>query len=152
MNHYAMSNCINLRHRYGSRYKVFNEVEGRPARTRDDEGELIIPGRRGFVAVWGQGLLVACTHATATTRRLLEKVPGAVVKQDGSDGQNVIFAPEHLETVAAILKLRRKKQYTPAQRQAAAAQLAKVRPKTLSGGSVSPQIPPISPPAGENPA
>jgi hypothetical protein len=143
-----MSNCTNLLHRYGTRFRVFNEVEGRPARTRDDEGELIIPGRSGFVAVWGQALLVACTHATATTRRVLEHVPGSVVVQNGDDGANIAFGPEYLDTVAAILRLRRNRRYTPAQRQAAAARLEKVRPKPLSDGAVSTQKPPISPPAG----
>jgi hypothetical protein len=147
-----MSNCTSLLHRYGSRFKLFNEIRSRRAFARDDPWELIIPGRRGFVAPWGyDGSLVAITNATRTTRRLLVAVPGAVVVQDGSDGANITFMPEHLDAVAEVLKLRRKKQYTPAQRQAAAAQLAKARLKRLSGGDVSTQRPPIAPSAGENP-
>jgi hypothetical protein len=147
-----MSNCCNLLRSWGDRYRVFHEIEGRHAHTKDDPWQLIIPGRCGFVGLWGyDGRLAACTRSTATTRRLLENVPGAEVKQDGSDGQNVIFAPEHLDVVAEVLKLRRKKHLTPAQRQAASAQLAKVRPKPLSGASVSTQISTIDPSAGKIP-
>jgi hypothetical protein len=147
-----MSNCVHLLKQFGGRFKVFNEVEGRPARVRDDAWDLILVGRSGFVAVWGAGLLVACTHSTATTKRLLATVPDSVIVQDGADGANVTFPAEHLDAVAVVLKLRRKRQYTPAQRQAASARLAKVRPKTLSGVSVSTQISTISSPVGKNPA
>jgi hypothetical protein len=146
------NNCTNLLRSWGDRYRVYNEIEGRRARAKDDAWDLVLLGRAGFVAVWGQGLLVACTRSTATTKRVLAAVPGAVVAQDGDDGANVVFPAEHLDTVADILRLRRKRQYTPAQREAAAARLARVRPKTLNRGSVSRQIPPISPSSGENPA
>jgi hypothetical protein len=146
-----MSTCNSLLEKFGRRFKVFHELKRRPAHAKDDPWELIIPGRSGFVAVWGQGLLVACTRATATTKRLLAAVPGAVIVQDGADGANIAFGPKYLDVVAQILRLRRKRQYTPARREAASAQLARVRPETLSGGAVSPQIPPISPPAGEIP-
>jgi hypothetical protein len=146
-----MSHCVHLLKQFGGRFKVFNEVEGRPAHARDDDWDLTLLGRSGFVAVWGEGLLVACTHSTTTTKRLLAAVPDSVVVQDGSDGANIAFPAEHLDAVAAILKLRRKRQYTAAQRQAASARLAKVRPKTLSGSAFSPQIPPIDPAGGGNP-
>jgi hypothetical protein len=151
-NNTAMTNCTSLLRSWGDRFRIFHETEGRPARAKDDEWALIIPGRRGFVAVWGQDRLVACTNATATTKRLLASVPGSVIVQSGDDGANITFPPEHLDTVAVILRLRRKRRYTPAQRQAAAARLARVRPKPLSGSTFSTQIPPISPPAGENPS
>jgi hypothetical protein len=82
---------------------------------------------------------------------MLPTIPDAVVVEDTGDETDITFAPEHLDEVAQILRLRRKRQLTPAQRRAVAAQLAKVRPKPLSGASVSRQIPPIAPPAGENP-
>jgi hypothetical protein len=148
-----MSNCTQLLKSSGTRYRVYNEIYGRPAHARDDGWDLILVGRGGFVAPWGfDGRLVACTHATATTKRLLATVPDAVLVQDGSDGANVVFPAEHLDAVAAILRLRRKRQYTAAQRQAASARLAEVRPKTLSDDTVSPQIPPIDPLAGEIPS
>jgi hypothetical protein len=143
------NNCINLLHRYGTRYKVFNEVERRPARAKDDPWDHVLVGRNGSVALWSyDGRLVAITHSLVMTKRLLEKVPGAKKVQDGDDGANIAFESEHLDVVALILRLRRKRQYTPAQRQLASAHLAKVRPKPLNGGSVSTQIPPIDPPAG----
>jgi hypothetical protein len=148
-----MTNCTSLLHRYGNRYKVFHDFEGRPVSAKDDPWDHVLVGRSGSVALWGyDGRLVAITHSLVMTKRLLAEVPGSVIVQDGDDGANIAFQPEHLDTVARLLRLRRKRQYTPAQREAASAHLAKVRPKRLSGGSVSPQIPPISPPAGENPA
>jgi hypothetical protein len=145
-----MSNdCAHLLQNWGDRYRVFHEIEGRPAHARDDPWDLVLVGRSGSVALWcNGGQLVAITNAAATTRRLLAAVPGAKLVQDGDDGANIAFGPEYLDTVAAILRLRRNRRYTPAQRQAAAARLEKVRPKPLSGGAVSTQKPPISPPAG----
>jgi hypothetical protein len=144
---------LDLLRSWRDRFRVYNEIEGRPARARDDPWDLVLVGRRGFVALWGRdGRFIAATRSTATTRRLLATIPDAAVVQDASDGANITFSAEHLDTVAQILRLRRKRQYTPAQRQAAAARLAKVRPKPLSGASFSRQIPPIDPPAGENPA
>jgi hypothetical protein len=152
-----MSNyCTNLLHRYGHRYKVFHDIEGRPAKPRDDPWDHVLVGSRGDVVPWGRdGRLAAITHSLVTTKRLLAAIPDAKVEQDGDDGANITFEPEHLDVVAAILKLRRKRQYTPTQREAAAARLAKVRPKPLpkplNGGSVSTQIPPIDRSAGGNP-
>jgi hypothetical protein len=149
-NNTAMTNCTNLLRSWGDRFRVYNEIENRPARSRDGEWDLVLRGRLGFVAAWGRdGRLVACTNSVATTKRLLASVPGAVIVQDGDDGANITFAVEHLHAVAVILRLRKRRRYSAAQRQAAAARLAKVRPKPLSSVSVSRQIPPIAPPAGE---
>jgi len=119
-----VSEGIDLR-RESARYPVRNELEGRAAHQRDDPWDLVLPGWAGFVAPWGRigagapsgTTLVACTHSVVTTRRLLATVSGARVVQDGSDGQNVTFAVEHLDAVAAVLRLRRVKVVTEAERQ-----------------------------------
>jgi hypothetical protein len=113
------ANCFDLR---GRGCRVQNESHGRKAHERDDSWNLIIPGRAGFVTPWGylpprgSGLLVACTNSSVTTRRLLAAVPGARVVQDGSDGQAVTFAPEHLDVVAGLLGLWRKRVLSAEQR------------------------------------
>jgi hypothetical protein len=99
--------CIDLRSI--GRYRVWNEVEDRWATSRDDPGDLIVPGRYGFMATWGPSTLAACTNGRKTTDKILAAVPGARVVQDGDDGQNVVFPSEHHQAVAVILVLRRHK-------------------------------------------
>jgi hypothetical protein len=112
--------CFDLRDRG---YRVLNETQDyRPAHQRDDPWDLVVPGRSGFVAPWGylpprgSGLLVAATRSSVTTRRLLAAVPGARVVQDGSDGQNITFAPDYLDVVADVLGLKRKRVLSAAHR------------------------------------
>jgi hypothetical protein len=144
-----MTNCTNLLEQYGSRFRVFNEVEGRRAYARDDEWDLVLVGSNGKVVLWSRtGTLCACTNSRGMTNRLLAAVPGAKVEQDGSDGQNITFEPEHLETVAKLLRLRRRKQVTPEQREAGSLRLAKFRFESARGAVSPPQIPPIDPPDG----
>jgi hypothetical protein len=91
------------------RYRPRNEPMKRTARSHDDLWDLILPGRSGFVAPWGPGLLVACTNSTVTTKSILASVPGTAIVADGEDGQNVTFQVDHLPTVAGILRLRKKR-------------------------------------------
>jgi hypothetical protein len=111
--------CINLR-AYSPPYRVHNELEGRPAYERDNAWDLVIQGSGGFVAPQGGEFLLACTRHRLTTNAILAKVPDAVVMQDGSDGQNVKFAARHLDTVAGILGLRRRRQLSEEQKAALA--------------------------------
>jgi hypothetical protein len=140
-----MSNCVHLLKRSGNRYRVFNEIEGRQAFARDDPWDLVLPGRSGFVAAWGDDRLVACTHSTITTRRILAAVEGAVIVQDGDDGANIAFPAERLDVVAPILRLRRRRQA------AAADHLRKFAFNPRLQVAVSPQIPPIDPAGGGKP-
>jgi hypothetical protein len=63
----------------------------------------------------------------------------------GAGRCRIPFPPEHPDTVAVILRLRRK-------RRAESARLAKLRPKTLSGVTFSSRIRQIDLPVGSNPA
>jgi len=128
--------CVDLRS-YGDRYRVRNEAEGRRARDRDDPWDLVLPGARGFVAPWGGATLVACTNAAATTRRVLAPAPGAVVAQDGADGQNVTFGAAHLDTVAPVLRLYRRRRLSAEHRAKLAGATAPYRFKPVSTGAVS---------------
>jgi hypothetical protein len=126
--------CTDLRQLAGDRFRVWNEPEARRARKTDDRWDLILLGRAGSVAPWayapprGSGALVACTNSAITTRRLLDAVPGSVIVQEGSGGANFVFPAEHLDTVAGILRLRRRRRYTPEQRQELVARLRKPTP------------------------
>jgi hypothetical protein len=51
-------------------------------------------------------------------------VLGAAVVADGADGQNVVFGAAHLNAVAGLLYLRKRRRLSPERRQAEAARLA----------------------------
>jgi hypothetical protein len=119
--------CIDLRSFTG--YRVRCEDEDRREYKTDDPWTLRIDGRRGFVCPHGGDRLTACTNSGITTRRILRRVAGAVLWQDGSDGANIIFDPAHLETVAGLLRLKkRRRRMNEAERTAAAERLSKIRP------------------------
>jgi hypothetical protein len=121
--------CPDLRQLAGETYQVWNEVEQRKAYAADDAWDLVIPGWCGFVGVWGPGRLVAATRSSATTRRTLATVPDAVVVADATDGANIVFAAEHLEMVAPLLRLRKRRRLSPERRRAGAERLAPFRLK-----------------------
>jgi hypothetical protein len=125
----------------GDQYRLWNEIERRWAHARDDPDELVIPGRAGFVAVYGAGTLVACTNGIAATKRILVGVPGARVTQDGDDGQNIAFPAEHLPIVAELLRLRKRRRchLTPEQLRAGAERLAsyQFRPQSPANSGVN---------------
>jgi hypothetical protein len=105
----AEAACIDLR-QFSPPYRCFNEPEDRAARSYDDPWGLIIPGWSGFLAPQGGEYLLACTRGRITTDRVLAAAEGAVITQDGGDGQNVKFHVRHLDVVAPILRLRRRRQ------------------------------------------
>jgi hypothetical protein len=104
--------CVDLRTL--GRYRLWNEVENRPARKADDPWDLIIPGTNGFVAPWSDQRLVVATNSRKMTDRILESVPRCEVVQNGSDGQNITFDPEGLPIVARLLRLRKKRGWAQA--------------------------------------
>ena len=99
--------CVDLR-QY-TRYRVWNELEDRKAHQADDAWDLVIPGQGGFVAPYGHDWLLACTNSITTTRRVMAIDPEAIVTQHGSDGQNVKFHVRHLDDVAKVMRLRRRR-------------------------------------------
>jgi hypothetical protein len=99
--------CIDLR--TVGPYRPINEHTGKLARLDDDPWNLVLPGRAGFVAPWDRERLVACTWNVQTTRRILATVPDAIVTQDGDDGANITFPVEQLDSVAGVLRLRKKR-------------------------------------------
>ena len=114
------AHCIDLRC-HSDRFRVWNEIEGRKAHVTDDPWDLILPGHSGFIAPHGGDQLVACTNHTLTTRAVLAAAPGAVVTQDGSDGQNIRFASVYLDAVAMVLRIRKRRHLPEASRAAFAA-------------------------------
>ena len=105
--------CVNLKERFGRRFKIVMEesygVQYGPRATRDDPWLQIIPGRLGHVFVHSATMLAASTNTAGPTARRLVALPGVVLWQDASDGVTVLFPPDRLEAVAALLHLRRRR-------------------------------------------
>src|SRR4051794_24831592 len=113
--------CVDLRGMTG--FKLVNELTGKRAGVRDDRWELVIPGRYGDVSPYGGALLIASTNGAYKTREILKAVPSAVVSQDADDGANVLFPADQFATVAAILRLRKRRVLSDADRQKRAAHM-----------------------------
>lgn len=67
--------------------------------------------------------MAACTSSRGSITKRLTALPFATVEQNGSDGINVSFHVDHFDKIAAIMKPRRRRQMSEAQRLVAAERL-----------------------------
>lgn len=109
-----MDCCINLRERFGDRYRVAYEEGyvaqyGKDARV-DDPWLQIVLCRHGHIYPQGGEILAASTNERGPVAGALVRLKCTTVLQDGSDGVNVAFHVDHFDVVAAILRPRRKRQ------------------------------------------
>jgi hypothetical protein len=121
--------CINLKERFGRRFKVRYEESYRaqhgPRAWVDDPWLQIIPCQRGHIFPWGPSTLAASTNGRGPTARKLAALDFATVHQDGTDGLTVLFDVAHFEAVAEIMQPRRRRTLSPEARKAAGERLAK---------------------------
>ena len=115
-----MAEVINLQEQFGRVFRVEREESyfaqyGPGART-DDPHYQIIPGSRGHVYAWDAERLAASTDTTGSTARKLRELSFVHVWQDGTDGLTVLFPPNQLDEVAALLKLRRRRRVSDEER------------------------------------
>ena len=123
--------CINLKRRFGDRYRVefeesYHADHGDRART-EDPWLMIIPCQRGHIYPHSHNRLGASTDRCGKTANQLKRLACTKVVQDGSVGVNVIFEVSDFEKVAKIMKPRRRRRQSPEQRQASIERLAKYR-------------------------
>lgn len=116
-----MKSCIDLKATYGKKFKVCLEESypAQPAGRRDASDALwlqIIPGRLGHVFPHGGDLLAASTNSRGVTAQRLLALPDVTLWQNGSDGVTVLFPPDRLEDVAALLHLRRRRRVSDKER------------------------------------
>jgi len=114
-----MSPCIDLSERFGSRYRVTHEESytaerGQHGRTHEPCLQMI-PCRHGSIYVHGGELLGASTKFRGRVAKRLAALPCVRIAQDGDDGVNVVFRVTDFDTVAAILKPKRRRKLTPEQ-------------------------------------
>ena len=113
--------CINLRERFGRRYRVTHEESYGfaygPKATREDPWLQIIVGGRGHVYPHSATMLAAKTDTSGLTSRRLKALPFVQVHTDGSDGVTVLFAPDHLDVIANLLQLRGRRRISDQERE-----------------------------------
>ena len=100
--------CINLKERFGDRYKVEYEesydAEHSEHGRAEDPWLMLTPCRHGFICPWGAENLAACTKTAGSVAKRLKALPFTTVIQDGDDGANVMFHVKHFDAVARIMK------------------------------------------------
>ena len=122
--------CVNLKQRFGDRFKVAYEESyyaERSRQTMEDPWLMVMACRNGHICPWGGSELAACTDSIRIANRL-KRLPFATVAQDGDDGANVLFDVEHFAEVAKIMKPRRRRRMTEGQKQQAAKRLREYQP------------------------
>jgi len=121
--------CINLKDRFGSRYRVVYEESyfaehGQTARA-DDPWLQVLLCQHGHIYPHGGELLAAATDKRGGIAKKLAALDCTTVVQDGSDGINATFHVRDFERVAELMKPKRRRRLTVEQRRAAAERLAK---------------------------
>lgn len=112
--------CIDLKDLFGKRYRVTYEEsyyaehgdEGRAG----DPWLQVICCQNGHIYPHGGDWLAASTNRRGAVATALTALECTEVLQDGDDGLNVAFRVEHFEEVAALLKPRRKRLISEAER------------------------------------
>lgn len=115
-----MPTCIDLAERFGQRYRVEYEESyfaqyGPRARTNDPWLQ-IIPGARGHVYPWNTTTLAATTKTSGRIAKQLKALPFVEVYTDACDGATVLFPAGHLDQVADLLRLRRRRRLSDRER------------------------------------
>jgi hypothetical protein len=133
------TDCINLKEAFGDRFKVAYEEAylaeyGEGAR-RDDPWLQIILCQNGHICPWGGSSLAACTTTNGRVAAKLRRLPFVEIAQDGNDGINAVFDVAHFDRIAEIMKPRRRRRLSEAQKAANVERLRKYHP--VKGQSVA---------------
>lgn len=125
--------CLDLAERFGRRYRIECEesyfAQYVPRARVNDPWLKVISCRAGHIFPWGESTLAAATDKAGSVARKLADLPGATVRQDGSDGITVTFDVADFPQVAKLMRPRRARQLslTAAQRAEIGRRLARGR-------------------------
>jgi hypothetical protein len=123
--------CVNLLEVFGDKYRIEYDPAYDPKRVRHENRDpwmMTIPCRAGTIFPHGgQTLVVEVTSKTAAKLRPL----GLTVHQEGDREQTLLFGLSQFEAVAAVVKPRRRRKWSPEQLVKKAA-ILKVARQTLS--------------------
>ena len=135
-----MTTCINLQQQFGNRFRVTYEESyyaERGDRARAEEPWLmIIPCKHGEIYPFGDDDLVASTKIAGGIARVLKALPFATTHQDGTDGVDVRFPVGRFDEIAEIMKPKRRRQVSDAERRRLAEMGSKFR---FTPGAQAPQ-------------
>jgi hypothetical protein len=139
--------CVNLRERFGKRYRVRHEESWHAEGRRVACPELmILLCKYGHVYPWGGRMLAASVDGYPKIAGRLRRLGCVEVAQDGDFGElTVIFDVADFVKVAKVMRPRRRRQMTPEQRAELVARLRQSRqsaaaaPETLLAGGRMPQ-------------
>lgn len=116
------SMCINLLAEFGDRFQIVFDEAYEPRhvpRDRLDPWFMQLPCQRGCIVPWGGETLAAEVEARPITARRLAACGVCDLCRDGDNEQTYLFELADFETVAAILRPRRRRQVSYSQRAAA---------------------------------
>src|SRR4051812_13664113 len=109
----AMFQCLDLKERYGKRYRIdvdpaYYVQYGRNGRTYDP-WFYQIQCKHGAIYAHGGAMLGSSTNCRGAVAGRLAALPCVRVVQDGTDGINAVFHVDDFAVVAALLKPRRRR-------------------------------------------
>jgi hypothetical protein len=115
-----MSNCIDLKSRFGRQYQIAYEESyeadrGRHARS-PEPWLVVIPCQFGHIYPQGGELLAASTNHRGPVANRLASLPCSALVQDGDDGVNVVFHVDDFAAVARVMKPKRRRALSPEKR------------------------------------
>ena len=124
--------CVNLKKQFGREYKVvceesYHSEYGANART-EDPWLMVVLCQNGHICPWGGSMLAACTDKNGSIANLLRKNPLVNVVHDGDDGVNAVFNMKHFDEIANIMKPRKRRRLSEAQKQKSVDRLRKYWP------------------------
>jgi hypothetical protein len=116
-----MCSCIDLDEFFGRQFQVTNEESyygelGEGGRLKDPWLR-IIPCRHGHIYPHGGDYLGASTDHRGPVAGRLAALPSVRLVQDGDDGINVVFHVHDFDTVAEVMKPKRRRWLTADQRE-----------------------------------
>ncbi len=99
--------CINLKERFGDRFKVTYEesyyAQYGPNAQIEDPWLMIIPCQNGHIYPHGGETLAASTDRCGSVAKRLAGLDCVTVVQDGSDGTTAAFDVSNLDRIAQIM-------------------------------------------------
>ncbi len=116
------ANCVNLKKQFGRRYKVVYEESyfaehGQNARV-EDSVYMLIPCRFGHLFPHGGDVLAGSVDGHPKVANRMRRLKCCRVHQDGDDGElTVLFDVADFDRVAKIMRPRRRKQISEAERE-----------------------------------
>ena len=122
--------CVNLKDRFGDRFKVDYEESyfaERTIRSVVDPWLMIVLCANGEIGPYGGEHLLACTRSRGPVAKALKALDCIEVTQDGDDGINAKFHVDDFDRVAEIMRPRRRRRLTEEQKAASVERLSRFR-------------------------